>query len=244
MFPLMTSRVELVCSNLANSQRKPPSQRLSSRQPAQMARRNPSSRLIVVLLVVLLSNWPSPVEVNFVGAKHMAQPRMEGLAMSAAKAKAAPVVEAPLEQPKKPANAYIMWLAENRPAIIKKLPKAAQAKVTEITKAAGEAWRALDDKAKAPYFKKTAKAKEVYQKELESFVEAGGVVAPRKSKKSADEKVKKAKDPNKPKRPLTGYVLFGNSVREKVRKSLPDDAKPTEVIQEIAKQWSVLTLDP
>merc|ERR1711904_605012 len=49
--------------------------------------------------------------------------------------------------PKQPAGgAYGIFLAENRPAIIKSLPS--DHKMTDVAKAAGEQWRALSEKAK------------------------------------------------------------------------------------------------
>ena len=46
--------------------------------------------------------------------------------------------------PKKPLTAYMVWLQENRPNIKKKYPGLS---VTELSKKAGELWKALEDKS-------------------------------------------------------------------------------------------------
>merc|ERR1711988_727100 len=66
--------------------------------------------------------------------------------------------------PKKPAGGgYGVFLAENRAAIVKSLP--AGHKITDVTKAAGEQWKALSDAAKKPYNDEYLKKNEVYQAE-------------------------------------------------------------------------------
>merc|ERR1712083_829636 len=64
--------------------------------------------------------------------------------------------------PKRPAGgAYGVWLAENRPRIVSSLPQGH--KITDVTKAAGEQWKALSDAAKKPYEAKYAKKQEEYE---------------------------------------------------------------------------------
>merc|ERR1719311_1537628 len=64
--------------------------------------------------------------------------------------------------PKKPVGgAYGVFLAENRATIVKSLP--AGHKITDVTKAAGEQWKALSDAAKKPYEEKFLKKQEEYQ---------------------------------------------------------------------------------
>merc|ERR1719387_2427495 len=70
--------------------------------------------------------------------------------------------------PKKPAGgAYGVFLAKNRAAIVKSLP--AGHKITDVTKAAGEQWKALSDAAKKPYNDEYLKKMEVYQAELAEY---------------------------------------------------------------------------
>merc|ERR1712060_238756 len=67
--------------------------------------------------------------------------------------------------PKRPAGgAFGVWLAENRSKIASSLPQGH--KITDVTKAAGEQWRALSDAAKKPYEAKYAKKQEEYKKAM------------------------------------------------------------------------------
>merc|ERR1712113_625232 len=73
--------------------------------------------------------------------------------------------------PKRPAGgAYGGWLAENRAKIVSSLPQGH--KITDVTKAVGEQWRALSDAAKKPYEAKYAKKQEEYEKAMVEYKKA------------------------------------------------------------------------
>jgi hypothetical protein len=68
---------------------------------------------------------------------------------------------------------------------------------------------------------------------------------PEKHVESKDEakkprKKRTTKDPNRPKRPLSGYLLFCNAHRENVKKEHPD-FKATEVTAHLGHMWKELT---
>merc|ERR1711977_724483 len=70
--------------------------------------------------------------------------------------------------PKKPSGGgYGIYLAENRAKIVKSLP--AGHKITDVTKAAGEQWRALSDAWKTPFTNKFLKKQEEYQAALAEY---------------------------------------------------------------------------
>ena len=52
--------------------------------------------------------------------------------------------------------------------------------------------------------------------------------------------VKQPKDPNAPKKALSGYLLFSESIRKKVKEENPDK-KMTELSKIIGQQWSSLS---
>ena len=52
---------------------------------------------------------------------------------------------------------------------------------------------------------------------------------------------KKAKDPNKPKRGKSAYLFFCEEERPKVKKSLGDGVKTTEVTKELGSRWKLLS---
>ena len=63
---------------------------------------------------------------------------------------------------------------------------------------------------------------------------------PKKAKKEKSPKKEKADGEPKKKRGLTGYLLFAKEKRPEVKEEL-GDAKPTEVVTEVAKRWKALT---
>jgi len=119
---------------------------------------------------------------------------------------------AALEEPKKPQNAYWIFLAENREALTK---EAGSNSGPAVGKVAGAKWKGMTDAQKAPYEKKASNSKAQYEKDVKAFEAAGGVMGKRRQEK-ADAKKEKAgkrarkaeKDPNKPKKPQSAYWLW------------------------------------
>ncbi|CAK9007378.1 unnamed protein product [Durusdinium trenchii] len=138
-----------------------------------------------------------------------------------------------LVPPKRPGTAYMGWLNDNRATIVKKVGTNS---VADVAKEAGKQWNALSAAKKKPYQMAYAKAKAVFDKEMAAFKAAGGVVQ-RKQKRVSK---KAARDPNMPKRPLSGFLLFMADNRAKIVKSLPKDHKVTEVLKEGGAQWNKL----
>jgi len=118
--------------------------------------------------------------------------------------------------------------------------------VTAVSKLAGESWKKLSDKEKAPYQAKYEAAKAKYEKDMAAFLAAGGVkekgaMALRSEKRKAKEG-KKKKDPNAPKRPAGGgYGCFLAENRSKIVASLPKDHKMTDVGKAAGAQWKALS---
>merc|ERR1719277_1070777 len=107
-----------------------------------------------------------------------------------------------MEEPKKPQNAYWLFLSENRESLTK---EAGSAKGPVVGKLAGERWKGMTPAQKAPYEKKAQEAKEAYERDMAMFKEQGGVVGKRKQEKAEakrDQEGKKARkrerDPNMP----------------------------------------------
>jgi len=68
--------------------------------------------------------------------------------------------------PKRPANAYCLWLGDNRAALAK---EAGSNSIPAVGKLAGEKWKAMSAAAKAPYDKKATALKAEYEKALEEW---------------------------------------------------------------------------
>merc|ERR1711948_176639 len=78
--------------------------------------------------------------------------------------------------PKRPAGgAYGVFLAENRSKIVNSLPQGH--KITDVTKAAGEQWKALSDAAKKPYEAKYQKKLAEYKAAMEEYKKTAGADA-------------------------------------------------------------------
>merc|ERR1719326_2227984 len=124
---------------------------------------------------------------------------------------------AELLEPKKPMTAYFLYLQATRAAIVKQLGDKASERGL-VAKTGSQKWNALAPKDKAPYEKEAAALKVEYNKELEKFKAAGGVVGKRKADKKAKKDKRAAKKAKKesgmPKRPAGGaYGVFLNEVR-------------------------------
>eukprot|EP00798_Chlamydomonas_sp_ICE-L_P007605 gene7605-758_t len=65
-------------------------------------------------------------------------------------------------------------------------------------------------------------------------------VMPKAVKEKVTRKVKKEKDPNAPKKPLSGYMFFCKDNREAVKEKDPS-LKITEIASELGRMWKLLT---
>jgi len=142
-----------------------------------------------------------------------------------------------LEQPKKlVGGGYGVFLAEKRPEFQKKCEGQP---ISAVTKMAGEAWKKMNDAARAPYMKKYEDKKVQFDKDMKSFIAGGGEVT-KKERKRKNGKAKK--DPNAPKKPSGGgYGVFLAENRAKIVQSLPAGHKITDVTKAAGEQWKKLS---
>ena len=90
-----------------------------------------------------------------------------------------------------------------------------------------EEWKKLTDKAKQKWEKAAEDDKKRYADECqEKGISAG--------------KKKDAKDDDAPKKPLSGYMLFGKDYREKLAKS-GKDVKAKDIMKNIGSEWNKLS---
>merc|ERR1712129_369873 len=73
-------------------------------------------------------------------------------------------------QPKKPQTAYWLWLGENRASLSKEVG----ADVTKVAKLAGERWKVLPEKTKAPFEKTAAELKVAYTEAMAEYKKTAG----------------------------------------------------------------------
>ena len=152
-----------------------------------------------------------------------------------------------LAQPKKPVGgAFGFFQSESRPAYLNAYPGMG---ASVISRMAAKAWKKQSAAQMAPFEKKYEVAKAQFDKDMAAFLASGGVkekgiMARRTEKRKAKEsgKTKKVKDPNAPKKPAGGgygQLLLEN--REKIKKSLPEGHKITDVAKAAGAQWKALS---
>ena len=74
------------------------------------------------------------------------------------------------DAPKRPASAYMLWLNENRASIKDELLTTnPDAKITDVTKRAGELWKELADDEKAPFQKASEELREKYHEAMKLY---------------------------------------------------------------------------
>ena len=69
--------------------------------------------------------------------------------------------------PKRPMNAYMRWLSENRSSIKESLGE--DAKPKDVLRAAGEQWKLVDEDARKPFEEAYETDKSRYAEEMESY---------------------------------------------------------------------------
>jgi len=140
--------------------------------------------------------------------------------------------------PKRPLSGYFMWTGENRDSYVSKNPGKS---IGDIGKAMGKAWGNLSEAAKKPYIAAAEKAREAYQKRREKYIKSSNYQKHQDA--VAEWKKNEArkpfhKDPNRPTRPASAYLLFVNSERPGLMKA---GKSVTEVAQAASKMWNSMS---
>lgn len=130
-----------------------------------------------------------------------------------------PVIPDP-ERPKRPPSAWLLFLKDFREQMKQ---KNAELKGKEVMTAASGQWKVLDTDAKKKWEEPSKKEKEVYAECFKAYVESG--------KKDAWQS-----DPEKPKKPLSAYLLFSQDYRAQ-----HTDGPTTELMKGAAAAWKALT---
>ena len=124
-------------------------------------------------------------------------------------------------KPKRPLTGYMIYSGEIRSKIKEENP---DADFQTISVEIGKSWRALSDKQKEVYKKKSEKLKKEYNKKMESYVPPEG---------SNFKKV----DKNKPKKALSSYIFFSLDKRKEIVEKNPN-INGKEVLSKVGKIWN------
>jgi len=141
--------------------------------------------------------------------------------------------------PKKPMTAYFRWMKKNRGRVVQSMPIGYSAK--QLSKRMSQMWAALSVEAKVKWSEKYKKEMKVYEKLMAAYKHTSNYKRFQKQKQehTISKTGKFRKDPNRPKKPSTGYFLFMADKREETKKNFPKlDHK--QLISKLGELWSKL----
>ena len=101
----------------------------------------------------------------------------------------------------------------------------------EFSKKCAERWKTMTDREKKWFNQMAEGDKRRYEAEISKYV------APADTPVKRGRKPKKVKDPNAPKRALSGFFWFSNDERGKVRAANPDFGVG-DIAKELGRRWS------
>jgi len=133
--------------------------------------------------------------------------------------------------PKNPKSAYMFFATTCREELSKSKPGLS---FTDTGREVGKKWQVLTEKQKVTWEKKAASDKDRYEREMKKYTPDPEYVAQQAKIKAQGPKL--AKDPNKPKRGRTAYLVFCDIHRDSTRKKFPKKSM-TEVSAQLAEQW-------
>jgi len=165
--------------------------------------------------------------------------------------------------PKRPPTAYFLFAAAIRKEVSEANP---EMKITEIAKVIGQKWKETADAAKKPFQEKAAALKEAHKErvaeyrqsdDFRAFEQKMAVWQQQQDAAQMESQggpssdgaavsrpkvamARKPKDPNAPKKAVSAYLLYSNSVRDAVRAANPT-MKMTEIAKLIGAQWKALS---
>lgn len=127
--------------------------------------------------------------------------------------------------PKKNMTNYLFFCNEHRPTVKASNP---DLKAVDLTAKLAKMWREIPEKDKKKYNQLAEADKARYEQERESYVPSASDVGEKKKKVKSD----------KP-RKISGYALFSEEVRAKLKQEASEIA-PTAVFREISDRWKRL----
>lgn len=136
-------------------------------------------------------------------------------------------------KPRGKMTAYAFFVQTCREEYKKKHPDE-QVDFAEFSKKCAERWKTMTDKEKKRFNQMAESDKRRYELEMGSYVPPNMVQQGKKGRK-----VKKMKDPNAPKRAMSGFFFFSGEGRGKVKAANPDFSIG-DVAKELGRRWSEL----
>jgi hypothetical protein len=135
--------------------------------------------------------------------------------------------------PKRPTSNYLIFSKQERPKVVRANPKM---KATLVISEIAKRWSRLSPSEKTQWDNEVAEDKIRFEKEMRNYnpPPQSVLVAQENSKR------KPKKDPNRPKRAPTAYLLFTTEARPAYVKKHPNESNP-EIMKGLAHLWSKAT---
>jgi len=144
--------------------------------------------------------------------------------------------------PKKPLTPYFAWQNQNRNRIKKSMH--VNYSFEELSQAFSKEWKGLSAEEKQPFEETYKSEQETYKRLFTAYKLTANYKAFQTKKaeaKVADVKgAKFKKDPNAPKKPLTGYFLFLGAKRDTVKAQNPDLSHKA-ALKKLGAMWSEMS---
>jgi len=142
-------------------------------------------------------------------------------------------------KPKRPLSAYFAWMTAVREGVRQEF-NLGKRDFTKVVKICADRWKKVSEEEKAPFVKKAKSQFETYKTKMAAYKKTSSY---QKFKKQSNEHklkklAKRPKDPNAPKKPLSGYFRFMQEYRLK-----NPTLGLTECTKTAAKVWSELDVD-
>jgi hypothetical protein len=129
-------------------------------------------------------------------------------------------------KPKGRVSAYAFFVKHCREEHKKKNPNAGNIDIADFSRKNAELWKKMTDKDKKKFGDMADKDKQRYQKEMSTYVPLPG----------EGKRKRKKKDPNAPKRPLSGFFFFCSDERAAVKAKHPNFSVG-EIGKELGLRW-------
>lgn len=153
------------------------------------------------------------------------------------------------EPPKKPMNAYFLYLNKVKDDVVKKNPNLSyKEQVAKI----GEMYKNLSDKEREPYENEAQKLKDKYEQERTKYEAKYGKIQKvqkgkmesitnlnKAQKQQIEDLQKQIKDlqlPEKPKKALSAFFLYKAKVQDQIAAKNPD-LKITDIVSKVSEQY-------
>ncbi|ODM86589.1 High mobility group protein DSP1 [Orchesella cincta] len=135
------------------------------------------------------------------------------------------------KKPKDPVSAYAFFVKISRDQWMKEGSNPLS--FVDHSKKCAELWKEMSASQKMPFVELQMKDKTRYQKEMRSYVPPTGTPAVKLGKAK---RMKKAKDPNAPKRGLSAFFWFSHDERAKVKGANPGFGV-ADVAKVLGRMW-------